>query len=251
MKKQREQARQAAIDARTEGAATAKRIRRGPRIIEESLFRSAVIEVFKRYRKSFDSDAAMGKALGISQASVNKILSGRQDPRLETVGKVMDAMYAELRSPWEPKNETKRIALTGTNSANAQKLHAVMRHEIVDGAASKTDDVLLAKPEEELRQLSETLSLGGFVVSEDMRVPDEYPAGSSVVVDFASKPSDELDGDAHYLVKTNSGDVCIAQAWEGRYVIDFDKKDLLEQGKDYDDFADAAIGRVVMHIRFT
>lgn len=248
MKEQREQARQKAIEARDEAAAAAKRIRRGPRVIEDSQFRTAVIGVIKRYRKSFDSDAAMGKALGISQATVNKILSGKQDPRLELVGKAMDAMYAAVQSPWEPKNETKKIALTGTSNANAQKLHAVMRYEIVDGTISQTDDILVAKPEAELRQLSATLSLGGFVISEDMRVPAEYSVGSNVVVNFASKPSEGLDDGAHYLVKTSDGNVCIAQAWEGRYVIDFARKDLLAQGNDYDNFMDATIGKVVMKI---
>lgn len=245
MKEQREHDREAAINARKSATERAKN---GPRRIENSQFRQAVMRGLERYRKLFDSDAAMAKSIGASQATVNKILSGKQDPRLELVGKAMDALYAMLQYPWEPKNDTKKVALTGGGNENTPRLRVVMRHDIVDGAVSQTDDIIIAQPEEALKKLSETLSLGGFVISESMRTPDGYPGGSVVVVDFASKPEEDMDG-AQYLVKVKGGSACIASAWEGRYVIDLARKDVLTQGEDYDDFMDAAIGKVVLHIR--
>ena len=249
MNTKRDQSRQAAINSRKEATEKAiQRVKGRVTDIEESAFRTAVLEGVRRYRALFTTESALAEHVGVTQTWVSKVVSkGTQDPRLEQVGKVMDAIGATVSFPWSPKNDTKKISLSGSN-VSAQDFRAVNRFDVHEGAVRMSDEAVAILPTVTLETLSPSLSLGGFVLVPDMRMPKPFATGDSVIIDFTTKPSEGMDGSLH-MVRLLDGSVCIASAWEGKYLIDLAAKDALCQGKDYDDFQAASLGKVVMHLR--
>jgi len=241
MENKREQARQDALAARENTAAKA-RVRQ--KKIEDTPFRKSIIDGIERYSKVFDSVTSMAKSVGVSQPTMAKVLSGNQDPGLGAVGKIMSSIGATVVFPWEPKDHTRKVVVAG----GTQSLREVLLFEIVDNSVSMSDKTALIYPQAELEKLSPTLSLGAYILKDGERAPTPFAAKDTVVVDVTCKPENGTSGQ-NYLVRCNDGSACIASAWDGRYVIDLTAKKVLVQGTDYTDFQDAAIGKVVLHIR--
>lgn len=205
-----------------------------------------------RLREQYDSDSALARATNISQPTINKILSGKQEPRLDAVGKLMDAAGAKVTFPWEVRDETRKISLVGSD-ARAEMYRAVDRYTLGQmSVPCPVEEPGAVLPLAKLRELSSTLSLGVITVPEGMldMAPVACP-GDDVVVDFHARPEEGEAEPGVYLVRLPDGSaVCKKVASEGRayhlYDISGRSKPLsLIEGRDCDKIENTIIGKVV------
>jgi DNA-binding phage protein len=66
-----------------------------------SLFQTTIMNALKKMIAQYDSESAMARATNVSQSTINKVLSGKQVPRLDAVGKLMDSVGARVIFPWD------------------------------------------------------------------------------------------------------------------------------------------------------
>jgi hypothetical protein len=222
-----------------------------------SQFQERIMEGLRRLSKEYKSESAMSRWMGLSQPTVNKVLDGKQIPRLDSLGKIMDKAGARVVFPWEKENLTRRISLAG-------KIHAP-EYRVVDrfdfdreGTVFQVEGGGLVLTEAKLKELSTTLSLGVFMILSAMRdmMPEICP-GDDVLVDFAQRPGEEEEGDkvGAYLVRFRDGSVrCKKVAREAGTYLVYDisgrtKPTVLMEGGFYKKIEDAIIGKIVYVIR--
>ena len=213
-------------------------------------FYPLVIKGIKRLRDQYGSDSALSRASGISQPSINKILSDKQVPRLDAVSVFMDMIDARLVFPWDKENLTRKISIAGKGGDHQYR--EVIRYAFTDDAIAATDETGMVLPEEMLKGFSETLTIGVLTLQDTMRgmMPMLAP-GDDVLVDFTQKPVPGENAPGVYFVRMpDKTVVCKKVSMEGRsyHAYDLDHRAAplsLVEGRDYDNIEDAIIGKIV------
>lgn len=194
--------------------------------------------------KEFGSESAFARGVNVSQPTINKVLAGKQEPRLEAISQVMTRAGASIVFPWDPKDDTKKISISKLE--NPDGFRAVERFTVENGAVKKNKDVGMVLPVAQLEKLSNTGRLGVYKVPgivADM-VPGICP-DDELLVDFSVKPDKGMNV---FLLWVNNTVVCArVVVHDGAYQLirHNGAPGLLMEGRDVPKLEDAVIGKVV------
>lgn len=234
----------------------------------DSNFAARVIEGLQKLRGQGYSEAQLGKLAGVSQPTVGRILALKQEPRISTIGALMDMIGAKIMFPWDKANETNRVReLLGRD--DILRIVKELTHTISSSLQDVKDETILEgfskiryfniSSGKALFDEKNYLPLSNHHLSTDVNV-DDFGAYTileniDVVVDMTC----DYESEKTYLVLTSS-----LQALPAKVFIN-QQKDMpttlqcifesachkplvLVQHKDFKDIADIIIGKIVLTI---